>query len=485
MNNRPTSIYLIFLISRCKYTDNQKANFDIYEPSTMSKDGLSNQINYAKAGATRPSYKHMKLTPQDGSQTVDISATGGNESIFLVPASVYNLSKSYLSFSLDLATTAPAAGLAMWSSAVGVPVIRQIQFYSRDNLMLADLKRCNNWLNTVLPYRTSQKELLAKPLTIGTAATSTGECGAIQACNRTAATNYKLDGTAGSVAYLEPKYAFTSAVVHIIHDPTVYYRIPMSEFKGSLLELNKDVYFGQQMFLRIVWAPYTDVASTADSLTDATSTAAAATIPMQVANLEFELAVENNQAVAGDIKRQVQDGSGLTLNMPFTHDFQYSLTGTSHSVLVRLNRSHGRKLRRLWLAPYNNTQGVNTRYDHTNVAAAKVSSFYSTTDTMRNQTDANINMSATDFSEYRLIADKLEGSCVAESTAYRYNWVWCEDYTDAERFIDSDYDISAGLSLDVEREYILNATTAGSIAWYAFAECERSVRISSQGISIE
>ena len=75
--------------------------------------------------------------------------------------------------------------------------------------------------------------------------------GDIVRCNGTV--NYQIGGIGGVVAYTlntEPVVVYT-AVANVAN--SISYRIPLSAFKDTLMEINKNLYFDDNLLLTITW----------------------------------------------------------------------------------------------------------------------------------------------------------------------------------------------------------------------------------------
>ena len=79
------------------------------------------------------------------------------------------------------------------------------------------------------------------------------------------------------------------------------------------------------------------------------------------------LAVESNQDLRAMIINQVQS-TGLSYLIPYVQAFKNSNTGTAQNISIQLDAGNGRSLMKVYHAPYNTLEHLDTMYDHSNTA---------------------------------------------------------------------------------------------------------------------
>src|SRR5258708_1999079 len=107
---------------------------------------VATQLDYKKLSYVHPTYRMLRVLPQNGSQSVSISTAGGAETIFECPQKVFNLSKSYVQFGIA-PSAAGAAAIAAWVDCIAP--WRQAQFYNRGGLYAMDLNEVANYTKVV------------------------------------------------------------------------------------------------------------------------------------------------------------------------------------------------------------------------------------------------------------------------------------------------------------------------------------------------
>ena len=192
---------------------------------------------------------------------------------FELPNNVMNLSKSKLVFdlTLPLIPIAVSAGSTpfyspqyQWLHANALSLIDRITLTSRAGTILADIPNCGIFGNIVSAVCTKSSDLATKT-SFGTnnVLNSTQvnallkPVGDLIKCNST--TNYQTNANAyfnaAYVPYVEPlEYFVTGGVNGATHDNTttslqvnIDYQINLDAFKHTLLELNKDINFGDNL----------------------------------------------------------------------------------------------------------------------------------------------------------------------------------------------------------------------------------------------
>ena len=460
----------------------------------MADRVIPTQLDYKKYPYVTPDYQLSKLIQQTGGQTIATTAAGGQESIFEIPAKVLNLSKSELKFTLNIPEVNTKFAYALCNV---LPWWQQIQVYTRGGLMLCDLVNANNYTNLVVPVETKIDEFITYDQgDYGTAAARTGMDGyspgfrpaGPYASNRrpdsaTVATNgqnemlYTFVGVAGNGGGGGGNGQLTNK-----------FSIPLSLFKNTILDLDKDLYFGGEVVLmRFVWAPFTRFYFTADSATDPTSTPVAAANAVAISDLALYIALQQNQDIQQDVMDKCKSREGLSLLVPYVHQNKINLgVSTSQSISLRYNRAHGLTLKKIFHGVYHNTETGPTSFQHKNVLGATVPSYYTMLDNNRRQ---QFNVDCTNGEDYLLVKNKLKGSMLITYDVFGYNWVIIEDFSDMRPQSElpmkpDESNLITGVSLDTERKIDIYLTTA-SAAYnhYSFAVTEKILVVSANGMT--
>jgi len=454
---------------------------------------VSDELDYKKYTSSRPSYTFSKILPQNGSQTVTLSAAGGEETIFELPPKVFNGSKSIFAFSQT-----PPQGTHYNKMFVDtVPSIRQIQLYTRTGLYLVDLNYANDFTNSISRHETPVSEILANDKIdndIGYweglyPSNVLGKDAATENIVRPAAA--AGDGgidLSGKTSIIEPEYCLVGTDNEAT--PVINYKFPLRYFKETGFEVDKDLYFGgETLYLKIVWDSYTRIGynTTHD---DNNNTGAAALTAGTISGITLFLAIEQNPVIENAIKSKVMSPEGLSLYWPMVYTNLVPLAaGVSalHSIQVRYNRGNGRRLKKIYWVPFNQTRTTYRSFDHDNTGGKKFTSFHTTVNNLRT---SQFDYAVVAGEDWMVKKDSLKGSCILSSDEYYYNFTWIEDFTGSMSLLEKSklpdlHNIDDGLDLTSEVIYTVNAINNNkAINHHIFAVCQKELTINANGIQL-
>jgi hypothetical protein len=458
----------------------------------------STQLDYKKMVYMHPDYRKSKILPQSGGQTLNLIPAGGLETLFEIPVKAFNLAKSHIYFSM-----APSAVAAAnyWAFSDCFTPFRQIQLYTRSGVYLCDLNEVSNYTKVMWKPETKLEQFTEYDL-VGNADVYSESVSRLFSRNNsvinsattttTAPFALRWNNTSSSISYTEPKYLEPGT--NISADPTYNICIPLSAFKGTAFELDKDLFLNEIVILRIVWQQTSKIYYNGTSLTNPLTAATAMAGNVTVTNLALYLAIEKNQDIVNSLQSQVQS-SGLQVLVPYVYTYKQN-TGaniTSYSVSYRFNRGHGRKLLKLYHSCFNNTESANTAYDHDNKGignASKVNVFYTMLDNERQQ---EYNLNTATYDDYLYLLPKLKGSVIQSSDIFYHNWVWIEDWTgyaDKEKEPSNSSNLETGLDLSQERKWDMYAqqvsNNIGNVQYnlYTFAVTQKMLTVNSNGLTV-
>lgn len=253
----------------------------------------SSQIDYSIKAPNAPKYVWQAAIPDGNAQTFTMTTAGGGSVTIQVPAVVVNFARSRLEFTF--APAADVAGLFNWIFADTVPQIQRILVYGKGNVQICDLNEVANYLTVVGPPETKYSDLQQYPtpgqygVSGGGAASgaswfdvSYGLCPSRFAPASNPRHNYD-EATANSpnslstgTSFGEPQYFFRpkGATGADTASPVINYSIPLSMFKNTILALDKDLYFGDIIYFKVFFHPFTKCGSKSDSKDDVGGAAA-------------------------------------------------------------------------------------------------------------------------------------------------------------------------------------------------------------------
>lgn len=394
----------------------------------MSQEGntvIAKQLDYKPLNSSHPTYKLSKVLPLSGGQTVTVTPSGGQETLFEIPTKCFNLAQSILYYSL--ATPAGANAKYNWLPEDILNGIQQIQLYTRSGQYLCDLQHIGNYLKVVGKKETPFEEYITLDAK-----------NRLYLSNSTATTNYRPDNTTGSVAYTEPKYLQVSAQEAGGSESVItqYIQFRLGRLLNTVFALNKDLLFGEVLVLRIVWQAGNRISWYSDSATNATTNATASANNHSIASLALYLAIEQNQEIVNSLSSKLQSG-GLSIPIDYVHAYKTNLASESQTVSLRFNSGHGMTLKKIIHSVFNNTETVNKAFDNGNVNGAKVKSYYTLLDNNRLQ-EFNLTSSTNAGEDYMYHRKMLDGSVILNHNMYMYNWFHCDDFSETSAPIESE-----------------------------------------------
>lgn len=464
----------------------------------MSK--IAKQLDYVKDVFVHPTYRLNKVLPLSGSTTASATTAGGQETIFEIPVNAVNFYRSYLSFQFHIPETVNLFyNLAFMDC---FPHFRQLQLYTRSGIYICDLNELANYTKVIWNAETELEDFLNYGMMsglVGAAGDATVRPGALGAGShfqrsnaatgtiQTSRLNTGAFAAAGTsdLNYTEPMYVFRSVVDAGAGQSALNFNVvlPLSNLKNTILSIDKDIYFGEIIILRVVWSPSTKIAFINDTAANVNTNAAALITTVAVSNIALYVAIEKNPELVNGLRTQIA-GGGHNILIPYVYTYKNNLNGTSQNVSLRFNRGHGRKLVKIYHAIFNNTEQANTAYDHNNVNGAKCTSYYTM---LNNERIQEFNVDTTALDDWNIMKECLKGSVLQTSNIYQYNW-FHRDKFDGVCLDDGDQvltNLDTGLDLSIEQKWDIYCTTVNAqFNHYDFAITQKMLTISSAGITV-
>jgi hypothetical protein len=272
------------------------------------------------------------------------------------------------------------------------------------------------------------------------------------------------------------KFATSTAAAPL----TVNWRIECSELYNTVLSLDKSIYLGEVLNLRLTFAGTQShgFRSTATALDGTVTAPNPLTTAPTITDLNFYLAQEMNPMVVNDLVQTV-NSSGMEMLIPYTHAYKTIQTGTSHAVSLRLSSGHGISLERIYSIPVDGAEEKNTRF----VADAdNIVNFYTILDSKRLQQFDVLGGTTRDYLWLRKDESKDRVVSIKQSnSAQNFAWSdsWCRELECAKN------QLAGGLDLSVERKYDFYANGAANTTYYQAAVCQKVMRIGAGGVQIQ
>lgn len=451
---------------------------------------IDRELDYSKNTVTHGSYQLTKIVPNGSTgQTFTVSTSGGEESLFDIPTKVFNPGQSLMNFTIT--PFAGAGGVFNWLH-MGISA-RSIELFTRSNLFLTNIVNAHRYYDMTVRYNTKMEvgcDMEPARTSTGTSpntgAITSGYFEGLKPCNNINTNTYRHAGTSLGRSYFEPCY-FVQSFSDGAAQPVITYNFRFDLYKDSILGLDKDLYFNENLVLRIVWEAAKFWNHTSTSQTNPATSAATAGGALTISNLALYLAVEQDNDICNRIKEKVANGTFEVL-IPYIYSQKQALNNAgTHNISIRYTRAHGSLLKKIYWSAYNATEDSNTAWDRGNVAASKITSFYTLVNSVRT---SQFNFACATYDDYMKIKSKIKGSCIGGTDEFYYNWMYIEDFTDnismarkPAQPVDEQNRVD-GLPLDTDVLWDLSAEATATLNHYIFAVTQKTLKVSLAGITL-
>ena len=411
-------------------------------------------IEYRPTLVADSEYKMTRLVQQSGGDSVPINASNNSATIEL-PAVCMNLAQSYLNF--DIAVPVHTTLTAYSWAYRDTPPISRLELFTRSGKYLCDISNFSN-IYQAFGQRTKKIESFHGSDNALVVKTGLNDM-KVQKLARGG------DGT-------------TAAPV------LVNFRIPGSELFNTVLSLDKSLYFGEVLQLRITFQPKDAIGFWSTGIAPNTGLPTGATVAtgnITLTGLNYFLAQEQNPRVVNDLVQTVST-EGMTVVVPFVHSYKTTATAADTAVSIRLSRGHGQSVERIYTIPINGAEELETRY----VAdAGALVSFYSLLNSRRLQEFDVICGTTKDYGWLRAHEKKDRVVSLSEADNDTRNFAWSDSWCDHLECA-KDQKLG-GLDLSVEQKYDIYfkaAATATTTKYYSAVVCQKMLSMGPAGVDI-
>lgn len=487
---------------------------------------VSSKLDYKPREYSYPKYKFHRLNQQNGRSDVILNTTGGSESVFEIPAKVFNLSKSCIRATLYKNNdNMVSSNFNIYNSQASV--VSEIQFYNSSGVMVCDLKFANNYTDVVSKPETKLTDYLSSSFS------ADAESNFLSRSNSSKSTinSSRYDASLSDISYTEHQYfkvipgiptipeykdgkGNTIPEVPTHGDELVFnFNLPLKIFKNTIFSLDKDLYYGETMFIRIVWASTLKIGWITDyeekievkdgknvSVINYNPTIGTRPIPgdISIKNLFSYIAIENDPLILNAIMSKYSVGMNYVI--PYVHSYKTNQSGSNQSTFVKLMTGHGRRLKKVYHAFYNPNESKNTAYEHDNLSGKKCSKYYTTINGEKRQ---EFDIVPIRYDDYLLHNDRFVGSLLQSKNLYLYNYFILDDFTEDTNLemskneevlnYDSGYPINNDLKWDIYCdipdvrvvENNIERFEAQSLNHYSFAVVSRDIYVGPSGLKLQ
>jgi len=446
----------------------------------MSNVVKASELEYKKYEFKHPSYRFLR-TPPDV-RNFSIPVNGNVKSVFKLPLNtVFNLAESYIGFEMRIPADVERH---IWTYNDTYGMIKAISIYSEGGEHLCNLQEVNNYFKVVGKKETSLQDLLTRDEELNVLIPNN------DLKNSRAA--IRPENAHSSVNYLEPQYLLMDAVGDNFLRRV---RIPLSDFKNTIMEEGRDLYLPQQFTLEIIWAPVAKIGFTTTSVADDTDPSFDPDViadPVEIKDLVLMVAEEQNEELKAKLIDRVKSGN-FEIYVPYVTSKKVQQSSTSHAISMDLTVSNGQRLQKIIHSSFIHPEVKNTAYDCDNVNGGMIDRYQTFLDSTQLQ---NSPLDCTRKEDYMYHKSMIRGSCLLNSDVYQYNWFHCDDFArlpppcDKSTTVPND-NLKAGIPLSGDE--IL--TNGGKITWrsemttndlilnhYMWAVCQRV--LSCKGLQV-
>ena len=409
---------------------------------------------------------------------------------FKLPAGqVWNPARSSIDYQIEVAGE---AAKSIWTFEDTFEICNSIQFCNASGMYLTDLQYANNYVKIARKIDTEKTDFDSLDATSGLYKAADVSKNYFPAVAVMPGDNaYAVDSAAARVtAYTpaEPQYAKGS--VTLADDCLRARSIPLSAFTHTALGMDRDMIFGEDMYIRIQLAPSNKVAYTSTSISDPAAGPLAVATQPKIRNLCLQLAFQTDEVLVASVKEKFLTGK-MSYLIPFQYGWRNTTAPGLSNIQLQLNNQFGNRLKRLLHIPMVSAEATNKAYDHQNLNGSKIVSYQTFLDSVPLQ-DSVISClqpvpgGALGMDDFRINRDLLRGTALENSLAYYFNWHHQDSFSQPKRgkvFVPEE-NILEGLDLTFPRQWTISATTPVALTHYTFGEFVRQVVATPQGTQI-
>jgi hypothetical protein len=451
---------------------------------------LPNQVNYKPIAEVNPRYRFQRLALNNitGNQITNISNGAQTLIEWKLPISVYNLSRSYMTY--EYSFPVQSSTTASWSNEDTFEG-SSIQFGTGGGLNLCDLQYSNNYVKIARKIDTPFTDYITNDPTQALYPNQFYKDGAgfnYLPAAVTMPTNNPYGIAAGSWGVgtggsIESQYLVPSA----LNAAQVRYRqLPLHAFKETIFALDKDLYFGMEMYIRIQVGPGSKLAFVSTDVTVPATGAANLIVPPNMNNIYLYLAVEQDQSIIDAVISSYHKGM-LKFQMPYTTAFRNSSSGTVANIQLQLTRQYGKRVKRIMHTVWNATESANTMYDCNNWNGEKIASYQTFLDNKPLQdfiSSCALAGSATDvlgMDDWRNNLEHCDKSVILNAGVYQTNWFHMDKFS-IDNVNADDANLDVGLLLDTVKLWQIQCTTANAnLVHYTYITFLKDVACTTSG----
>jgi hypothetical protein len=407
----------------------------------MSETKISSALNFHKENASFPYYHYRKLYPANGqATTIYLQDNGTTQNVLWnIPTEVINMGETYLEYYLDIVDQGANNYACIFKDTYGE--YDSVLYRDTGNQYIVE-DRFTNIVNHIENrLYTSDDELRFNDDLHGLVRTN---------ALLSDVKSKRSDNSINSLAMIEPQHiqfspiGTNAAAVSLTIPRKIYLKDLVKE---SFFDMAKNFILPVESYLdinfvgnRIGHLCTSAVDSTQGNAVLANQTIAGNTYAVAIRGLVLNLALEQNQDLVVEMKKQVKSGLSVPIPWKKAHSVASSQAAPFTFNQTLDSKQHGRKIKDIVYAPmaYNPAAGSKyLTYNHVNNASAndaahvKLSTYQTSLDSAKLQRDiiqcptaANLNL----HDDWMLHKRLLKDSCYFNQPMYNYNWIHVDKF---------------------------------------------------------
>ena len=388
------------------------ANVSVGHPVSIDSIDFSKQLNMELVRLKAPTYKLHRIAQDQGGTTLSLS-NSRTLSQFKIPSSaLFNFHRSYITLdvsvplgvNLSLHTfftdCLPIDSVQLLAGSVPLAYLTNVQPYTKVSQALAIsndeyMSRGPVYGDTVIGAARPISQITGcQPSNVTTANLARGASNLYPSLpSNVYITDVIAGGDAACIPSLNAESNVSGSDIAGRASPQrlvssgleagggqsviqVRYRIPLKAFLGTILAMDRDLYFGQELVLEIYWKPISnwgfDVGTIAGAASTEFRTTGAVSATLTASNMYLFLAEDINSSNVSYYRNKVNN-SGFDIIVPYTNCSQISTTASTSSFSMQtiLRPRDGIALKRCITIPLNVANTTKRTANNFNVGGVK------------------------------------------------------------------------------------------------------------------
>lgn len=402
------------------------------------------EIKYGTVPSVSPKYKYLKVPLNNipsGSTGILLGANTAQLEFMLTP-NVYNLAESYIGYT---ATTGQASTSNYSFLHTGTETLAEtITFSDAAGNNLLNLQSANKYVKVMRKAATKLQDYmthtLLDPLAPSQKAITTNLNPIPSATNgMTGFTQYYPGATSGAAYYgsytnyTEERHMIISSGTGASSVITNNFKVPLNAFVHTILAEDKDLYFGQNMYLRMQTSSCDRMCWQADA-NDGTGTNATHNTGITLSNIYLYLAIEQDTVIRASVMDKFNKGE-FRIPIQVIYPYRVAGSGASQNVIWALTKDMGRKLKwithTVWDAQGVAADTLQNAYNSNNFNGLKISKYqtFLNGQPLQNEqlqciqpTGTGLTAPSVGLDDYFTNLKVIEGSVLQNAAQYQNNW---------------------------------------------------------------